>query len=558
MASYGPTMIIERCQSAHKLAPNAVWDSPASHGSIRTASGSGSSLRQSSDTTTDTDMEEEEDDEEQQLLRKSSSHGTISTTYSMSLSQRAYGSFLMPLQQSAQHQPSLSLLRKRGKKTPSSKKPKESIRFQVVVWDVGPVDVALGRVPMTFRVTMFWEDVQHEELSVPQVDDAGGQRETQDTNELHTEWTMSGRRKAYERIVQDDNILHVVDVPPISLLNVVTFDVIGHPEICVLRQQERVLTKHNSNTGGPTSSSSSHNDANTTTSSIRQTRRLMRWTCLYQATLMQQGMRLDEFPHDEHVLQLKIGVLVHRRPGGRWDKTKYQLALATEDDSQYSTRIPHGLIVDHARVPNFTYDPDEGLDFQFVPLSLFGQLPIGNSAQEEQEQPDHCLEVRLRVKRDSGYYDKNIMPLIGLLNVVAVSIPLSLECVYFFQRGLMLLNITFVQIGIRMNVDKHLPSVGYQIKMQRIMNHFFFSLLLLVLESSLVYILNDQYGWPYQATHLIDKLAASVSFGHIVFTWVYYYTHLFDHWNCGFLYQFFRTNKGKPLDATKRPKQLSV
>lgn len=131
---------------------------------------------------------------------------------------------------------------------------------------------------------------------------------------------------------------------------------------------------------------------------------------------------------------------------------------------------------------------------------------------------DCCLEVSLRVARDSGYYDQNIMPLIVLLNIVAIVIPISMESSYFFQRGLLLLNITFVQIGIRMNVDKHLPSVGYQIKMQRIMNQFFFSLLFLVLESSLVYVLYDRHGWAVEVTDKIDMVVSGISLTHILAT----------------------------------------
>ena len=374
---------------------------------------------------------------------------------------------------------------------------------------------------------MFWDDIEKlEDLgALPAAGDNNNNNnnnnnfnnttaDTPSKPKRMPEWSMNGRRKAYERITTDDTILNVVDVPPVSLLNVTTFDVIGQPEVCVLRAQDRIKR------------------------GVRQNRRLMRWTCLYKATLMQQNMRLDNFPHDEHVLSLKLGILVHRRAGSRWDKSFYQLDLATEDDSQHSTRVPHGLIVEHARVPDFTFDPEEGLQFQFVPLSMGGTgsaLPMGSDDNSKQKEPqDYSLEVSLRVKRDSGYYDKNIMPLIGLLNVVAVSIPFSLESTYFFQRGLMLLNITFVQIGIRSNIDKHLPSVGYQIKMQRIMNHFFFSLLALVLESSLVYVLYDKHGWSLEETRRIDDLAAAVSFSHIVFNWIYYYTCLIQ-WFKGLL-----------------------
>mgnify|MGYP002810450642 CR=1 FL=1 len=35
------------------------------------------------------------------------------------------------------------------------------------------------------------------------------------------------------------------------------------------------------------------------------------------------------------------------------------------------------------------------------------------------------------------------------------------------------MNIAFVEIGIRMTADSHLPSVGYEIRLQRILNEFF-------------------------------------------------------------------------------------
>lgn len=464
-------MILDRCESEHEMG-HQTWDSPSNsiRSDIKDRDGLGFDL----------------DDEEKGLTPRPSSFHNLSSLM-------IPPSQLSPLQPLTQ---SYGSVRYRKDGSAKRKSKQDSIRFQVVVWDVGPVDVALGRVPMTFRVTMFWYDKEEESLEKPadEVDEVA--------KATHTEWSMQGRRKAYEHLIRDTTIVKSADVPSLSLLNVVTFDIIGQPEVGVLREQERVKN------------------------GVRQKRRLMRWTCLYKATLLQHNMKLNDFPHDEHVLCLRLGILVNRRSGSRWDLTKYKLDLATEDDSQHSTRIPHGMIVDHARVPGFSYDQEEGLSFEFVPLSMGADsLPLGAAQNnEEKQQQDSCLEVRLRVKRDSGHYDKNIMPLLGLLNVVAVTIPLSLEGIYFFQRALLLMNITFVQIGIRMNVDKHLPSVGYQIKMQRIMNHFFFSLLALVLESSLVYILHDQMNWSLSATHRIDKLAATASFSHIVLTWAFYYS----------------------------------
>jgi hypothetical protein len=84
-----------------------------------------------------------------------------------------------------------------------------------------------------------------------------------------------------------------------------------------------------------------------------------------------------------HDITLKLAILAHRRPRQQWDRNVWELTLATEEDSQGSTRIPHGLVVDHWRIPEFMYDKDRGLSFDFVPLN-YGPGTLLNS--------DMCLE----------------------------------------------------------------------------------------------------------------------------------------------------------------------
>jgi hypothetical protein len=129
-------------------------------------------------------------------------------------------------------------------------------------------------------------------------------------------------------------------------------------------------------------------------------------------------------------------------------------------------------------VPGFSYGP-EGLDFKF--------LPLGFGFQQDQKARDQCLEVRLRVTREASYYDRNIIPLLTALNTVGICV-LALDPNKFGARGECILAIAFVEIGIRMTVDSRLPVVGYQIKMQWVLNNFFFGLLLLVVESSIAYL----------------------------------------------------------------------
>jgi hypothetical protein len=194
-------------------------------------------------------------------------------------------------------------------------------------------------------------------------------------------------------------------------------------------------------------------------------------------------MCMSSFPHDSHDLVLKLGILKHRQAGRRWDKNKWRFGLATEADSQSTIRIPHGLIVDHVKIPEFSFDPKHDFVFEIAPL-VYGPLDETTTATTTSSH-DECLQIRLRVRRHSGYYDKNIIPLLALLNVVGIS-TLTLEPLEFGSRGEIILGIAFVAIGIRLSVDSKLPNVGYQIKLQRILNRFFYTLLFMHIESSLI------------------------------------------------------------------------
>ena len=365
-----------------------------------------------------------------------------------------------------------------------------TIRFQVVIWYIGTVDVVEGKVPMTFRISIFWNADDDEEDSDVDGDSVSARSKTT--------WSMHGRQQAFEKELKDVPV-KAVNVPPVSILNVVTFDTIGAPEVSMLREETK----------------------------------LMRWTCMYRSTLIQENMSVKAFPHDRHDISLKLAILAHRGKGRQWDRDVWKIGLATENDSQGSTQVPYGLVVaqgvlftcdfcvrlvfsthsSSVKVPEFYYNRD-GVSFNIVTLD---HGPAGG-----EHSSDQCLEVKIPVLRESGYYDGNIMPILGLLNLVAVSI-VCLEPENFFQRGLLTLNIAFVEIGIRMTTDSHLPSVSYQIQMQRILNEYFCGLLFLVLESILVYELYMHFGWSHRATDVIDWVAAILSLTHNAITQFLYY-----------------------------------
>jgi hypothetical protein len=188
----------------------------------------------------------------------------------------------------------------------------------------------------------------------------------------------------------------------------------------------------------------------------------------------------------------------------------YQLGLATKEDSQGSTSIPHGLVLDHVAVPDFSRDD---LKFEFVPLT-FGHerlIRYPSEIRGKRKIRDTFLRVSLPVCRQSGHYDKSIMPILAMLNIVAITcLPRNFDSATASTETI--LSIAFVQVGIRLTIDSRLPSVGYQIKMQRILNMSFWLLCFLVLESNVAFFLVTKMGWEITTTDWIDLVSACISF----------------------------------------------
>ena len=149
--------------------------------------------------------------------------------------------------------------------------PTRSIRFQVVIWYVGRPDEVLGKVEMKFRVTIFWKAPNEKD------DEVGYGMNNPHITKV---WKMHGRQRAYHTELSEagkqDKIVYV---PPVSILNAVDHEILGEPEVCL------VNAKNNS----------------------------MKWTCLYKASLLQENLRVAQFPHDSHDLVLRLGILKHRQ-----------------------------------------------------------------------------------------------------------------------------------------------------------------------------------------------------------------------------------------------------
>ena len=78
-------------------------------------------------------------------------------------------------------------------------------------------------------------------------------------------------------------------------------------------------------------------------------------------------------------------------------------------------------------------------------------------------------------------------------------------------------------MSIRMTADSHLPSVGYQIKLQRMLNEWFVILMLLVLEGMLVFVLRIYVGINENVTKSLDWITALLALGHNVWRVIGYY-----------------------------------
>ena len=281
---------------------------------------------------------------------------------------------------------------------------------------------------MKFRVTMFWESNDST--------DSGQQKNNNDQNDntptTTTSWVMEGRQRAYRKITHDETMVkEIIDVPPVSILNAVELETVGDPEVTMINCRTRT----------------------------------MRWSCMYNVSLFQGAhLSVKNFPHDAHLIHVNLGILAHRGKDARWDYTQYRLELANEHDSQGTTRIPHGLVVDHCHVPDYGFDPD-GLDFQFRPL-MHGSSSSGRR-RKDQHQRDVYLQVTLPVHRQSGYYDKSILPMLVTLNIIAITC-LTRNFASATAATEIMLSIAFVQVGIRLTLDNRLPHVGYQIKMIKV------------------------------------------------------------------------------------------
>ena len=141
------------------------------------------------------------------------------------------------------------------------------VRLKLVVWGLNEVSLTSGTFGAKFRITVFWSP-KSDLSKVPM------------KNCRSEVWNASRD----EATLQLENSDFHEDVPPISLLNAKVFSVEGKAEVHAIQPPA----------GGPY---------------------LMRWTCMYTATLTQSNLFLSQdsrglvsFPFDSHDVEIQLGV----------------------------------------------------------------------------------------------------------------------------------------------------------------------------------------------------------------------------------------------------------
>jgi len=90
---------------------------------------------------------------------------------------------------------------------------------------------------MRFRITLFWNDRgdRNNSGSLSLGDDS------ERSQHAKSEWTMKGRQRACRYDLNEEAVVETVDVPPVSILNAVSFDTVEGAEVSMLDSKTRYM-----------------------------------------------------------------------------------------------------------------------------------------------------------------------------------------------------------------------------------------------------------------------------------------------------------------------------
>ena len=239
---------------------------------------------------------------------------------------------------------------------------------------------------------------------------------------------------------QDDEPSFTIDVPQVALLNCGTFEVVNKPEVHLLNAKGN---------------------------------RLCRWTCEYNASLHQEDFDVTQFPYDEQDIALDVGISVYGDLDKQWKPNHVSLGVATESDNERpGSECLFGTVENNVSIPGFYL----GKKLRFEKKSISG----GRLVQ------DHFICFSIKARRNHTYFNQNVLTPLLFLHVVAI-LSLVVPIEEFSTRIAILLAVAFLEIGLRLCFDGKLPKVAYSILIQKLVNYLFYALLLLAVESSLLY-----------------------------------------------------------------------
>lgn len=90
---------------------------------------------------------------------------------------------------------------------------------------------------MRFRITMFWNDASTKRRSRSlSLGD-----ESERSHQVKTEWKMKGRQCACRYDLNDEAVIETVFIPPVSILNAVSFETVGDAEVTMLDSKARYM-----------------------------------------------------------------------------------------------------------------------------------------------------------------------------------------------------------------------------------------------------------------------------------------------------------------------------
>jgi hypothetical protein len=195
-------------------------------------------------------------------------------------------------------------------------------------------------------------------------------------------------------------------------------------------------------------------------------------------------MKIDasKFPYDEFDLFIDLGISVYKKVGMAWDVASGcergqdipdVVGPATVDDNEkpIAEEFACGAVEDIVIIPGFLHKK-----LVMSTKENFSGKVIGWKLM-------HCT---IQVRRQHAYVTHNILWPLFPLHICAI-LALVLPIEEFGHRSTILFAVAFLEIGLRLSLDNRLPEVAGSILIQRMVNALFYTLLILAMESGILY-----------------------------------------------------------------------